>query len=84
MCHRCVGVPGRAGNTTVGPESGLTIALFNDAVSLVINDVLLPSVNKVLAAGIPLPSVPGLTFQNSVLALEAGYALIGIDFKLGA
>ncbi len=38
---------------------------------------------QLLNVGIPLPSLPGLTFNNSVLTLEQDYVLIGIDFQVG-
>ena len=43
----------------------MTIAIFNQLIGLVINDFVIPSVNKQLSAGIPLPAVPGVTFINS-------------------
>lgn len=69
-----------AGNSTVGPESGLP--LISDLVDFVLADVLEPIVNKVLGPGIPLPHPAGVTFTKSTLQLENTYILIGIDFTL--
>ena len=35
-----------AGNSNVGPESGLTIALFNELVAFALNDLILPGINR--------------------------------------
>jgi len=68
------------GNSTVGPESGLT--LISSLVDFVLADVLEPIVNKVLGAGIPFPHPAGVTFTKSTLQLDSTYLLIGIDFTL--
>jgi hypothetical protein len=70
------------GTSNVGPESGLTLALFDDLINFVIADVLVPEANLQLNAGIPLPTIPGITFQNSVLTMENGFVLIGLDFQI--
>jgi hypothetical protein len=37
--------------------------------------------DKQLAAGIPLPTFPGVTFQSSVVTMEQEYVLVGLDFQ---
>ncbi len=67
-------------SSNVGPESGLTIALFNELVSVVMDDVIMPTLNRQLQVGIPLPVVPGMSFVNSTVTTEDEYLLIGLDF----
>ena len=43
--------------------------------------VVIPVADKQLAAGIPLPTFPGVTFQNSVVTMENEYVLVGLDFQ---
>ena len=70
-----------AGNSTVGPESGLQ--LLSGLVDFVVDDVAVPLLNKVLAAGIDLPAIPGVLFTGTELTLEPGYLKLGLDFKVG-
>jgi hypothetical protein len=63
------------------PVLNFFLSLSTALVSFVLADVVLPLINKPLSTGIPLPTFPGLSFQNSVITLEAGYALVGLDFQ---
>jgi len=68
-----------AGNSTVGPESGLP--LIQDVVDALFSGIVVPSINKFLVPGIPLPSIPGLTFTDSLVSVEQNYVLIGLNFQ---
>ena len=67
------------GNSTVGPISGLP--LLQDLVSFTLTDIVLPSINKALIPGIPLPAVPHLTFTQSEIGWGSGYASLGLNFQ---
>ncbi len=56
------------------------LLLAQELVDFVMQDIVLPAVNKMLVPGIPLPAFPGLAFTSSVLSLNKGFALIGLDF----
>lgn len=51
---------------------------------LLFNDVLLPAINIILAAGLPLPAIPGITLVDPQLSLGSGYLGIATNFTLGA
>ena len=68
------------GQSSVGPESGLS--LLQDLVQFALSDVIVPQINNALAAGVPLPAIPGVTFTTADLQLQSGFVLVGLDFTL--
>eukprot|EP00300_Choanocystis_sp_HF-7_P003605 c12745_g1_i2.p1 GENE.c12745_g1_i2~~c12745_g1_i2.p1 ORF type:complete len:237 (+),score=37.43 c12745_g1_i2:44-754(+) len=66
-------------STEVGP---ILVGALQSALELIIKDVLLPAVNKVIAPGMPLPTVDGLSFNNSSIhsTTDANF-LVQTDFS---
>lgn len=71
-----------AGQSNVGPESGLS--LLDDLVQFVLTDIVVPSINKALQVGVPCPSIPGVSFTTAELSIQDGFTLVGLDFTLVA
>ena len=53
-----------------------------DMLNFVVKYVLLPKANKLTAAGIPLPTVDGVSFQDPSVAIMDGYALVATDISV--
>jgi hypothetical protein len=53
--------------------------LVTQAVLYVTQGLLIPAINKAGAAGLPLPTVNGITFVNPELVLGDGYIQIATD-----
>ena len=66
--------------TSVGPVR-LVNGLSNFT-NFLLDDVVVPIVNKALAQGFPLPSVSGFSLTSTTLAEKNGYLLVGSQFKL--
>jgi hypothetical protein len=68
-------------NLTVASSAvgSVAVSLLGDMITFVLGDVVVPTVNKALAAGIPLPSLAGLSLVDSEVAFGDGYVLMGTD-----
>jgi hypothetical protein len=51
-------------------------------VDLVFTGVLIPVVNALLASGIPLPSLAGLTLTDTTLTLGTDNLMLATDFTI--
>jgi hypothetical protein len=46
------------------------------------SEILVPALNVMLAGGIPLPSLPGITLQHPTLTQGDQYLLLAADFAV--
>ena len=64
-------------NTTGGP---VNVQDLNALLQFVITGVALPAVNKIIEPGFPLPSISGVSLQNTVIELNEGnYLAVSSD-----
>lgn len=64
-------------NTNIGDFS---ILALQEIMSTLVQQLVLPQANKKLAVGFPLPTIAGLTLEESEIGFGANYVLISTDF----
>jgi len=65
-------------NSTLGP---FDVSILNLLISIALNTVVLPDINKIANAGVPLPTVEGLSFVNTELKFSAGFVNLASDLS---
>jgi len=61
---------------------GVHIGGLGNLTNRLVDDVLVPLLNKKLEAGLPLPSTPKIKLKNAKLAPLDGYLLVGTQFDV--
>lgn len=62
--------------SNVGP---VYVALAQGLISALLTDALVPLLNAILRAGLPIPALDGLALANTTIAFGSGYSLLATD-----
>jgi len=68
-------------DTNIG---NVSVARLQTAANFLTKAIIIPTLNRYGDIGLPLPVIDGISFINTTVNLEKGYALIGTDFNYKA